>query len=168
MGSDQRKCIGLFTMAIRITLAIFALLNSYWYILFAVSIGLFMIGMCMQQGVTAKHGCNVEVNHQKLSDKERKRCCARSFMVTIWFIANGLTIYAATFVGGIYDDTILYLVYASIPVCFILDLYFLKCKNVKYLCASYDEHHDTHYAASHHLQQMHYINPNMQQQQHVY
>ena len=62
-----------------------------------------------------------------------------------------------------FDDMIEYLVWGSIPLFMILDIYVLKCKNLKYLCHSYHDHHkDHHYVDANYIEMNHiqYVQPN--------
>ena len=93
MGSKNRCFVGFLIMAARITLCYFACAaysdeyQDVGTIIFAVCFGLFTCGVCCcLPGVTSKHGCDVTVDHRKLSNKERKRCCTRMYIIFFWII----------------------------------------------------------------------------------
>ena len=99
MGFKNRCFLGLVIMAARITLCYFACqlyfeeIADVGMIIFAICFGLFTCGVCCcLPGVTSKHGCDTTVNNRKLSDKERKRCWTRFYMIFFWIITPILQI----------------------------------------------------------------------------
>ena len=100
MGFKNRCFLGLVIMAARITLCLGACkmyaeeLEDAGMILFAISLSLFTFGVCCcLPGVTSKHGCTyTTVNNRKLSDKERKRCWTRGYMIWFWILTPILQI----------------------------------------------------------------------------
>ena len=118
--------------------------SSYWgepgplYGLIAINV----IGMIISCCIGAKH-VETSVNGRQLSQKERKRCMRKAYIYTVmvagnvlwivsWFVAND-------YIASAFDPEFIWPVVAVFG---IMDVFFIKTKNMKYACVSYleDDH----------------------------
>ena len=90
----KQKCSAILNCILRMGLVTWMMMSTYMVVLPPI-IALYVIGICMAQGSSAKH-CDVSVNNQVLSKKERKRCCKKAYFWTVVIISNAMwVIYAA-------------------------------------------------------------------------
>ena len=100
-------------------------------------IGLHILNILLYYGLTAEQ-FTLTVNGRKLTKKERKHCCARFYIYLILIISN--TLWILCLISAKEDINIPEACFGIfLLLCLSVDICFIKCKNLKYACISYQE-----------------------------
>ena len=97
-----------------------------------------------------------------MTPKESKRCCKRFYIYFVIVLATGLWIWAINeYTNDVGDAIELTILCPALIVFVILDIYYIKCKDMKYACASFWEDEDDRYKAQAHADEVHYMQQEM-------
>ena len=143
--ANFRNFLGFNLCALRLGLCIWLVIKGYENFTVFLQIGLQALGAIIACFIT-----NVrEENHDySTSKKERKNYYRKIYIWVIILLANALWIITGTLykeeIGEIIDVTYLLIIVAVLAV---LDMIFIKPKNMKYMCKSTDKDRDDYYQA---------------------
>ena len=140
MGDSLRKKdYGAVACFIRVVLAACIYWMGYdasplWIVLMVLSV----IGLCMAYGIRNK-SCKVTVNGNQLSQKDAKNCTRKAYIYTIILIGNLCWIVALTSLHWDIEFALdsPWVAPLLVIICAILDIVFIKPKNLKYACKGY-------------------------------
>ena len=148
-----RKCFCFLSLFGRAACAFFCAFNG---VMICISLCfLYLICNFLCQGILRNRCCDVGCtdeygNARSLSEKEKKRCCIRYYIIMSMVMANTVWILVLTAFSDQLDEehtTRMLQTPIIISLCagVVFDIILIKPKNFKYLCKGFMKKHDDHY-----------------------